>query len=84
MDGPTTRLAVTMDELSAMAFERCERSSTISTTNACRAGVSNALMIPCATWRIRMWVTVITPANVSAASATDCSIERNCVMSKMR
>ena len=45
-----------------MALGRSARSSTISTTNACRAGVSNALMIPCATWSSRISRTVMMPA----------------------
>ena len=46
IDGPMIRLPFTIDEFSAMAFGRSARSSTISTTNACRAGVSKALMMP--------------------------------------
>ena len=44
--GPTIRLPLTMDEFSAMAFGKSARSSTICTTNAWRAGVSNALITP--------------------------------------
>ena len=48
-DGPMMRLAFTIDELSAIAFGRSSRSSIICTTNAWRAGVSNALITPCTT-----------------------------------
>ena len=44
--GPIMRLPLTSDELSAIAFGRSRRSSTISITKDCRAGVSNALMTP--------------------------------------
>ena len=53
------RLPFTIVELSAMALGRCARSSTISTTNDWRAGVSNALMIPWTTCSTRMYATVI-------------------------
>ena len=49
IDGPSRRAPLTIDELSAMALGRSSRSSTISTTNACRAGMSKALMSPCKT-----------------------------------
>ncbi len=84
IDGPMMRLPFTIDELSAMAFGKCCRSSTIWTTNDCRAGVSKALITPCATWRIRMCVTVMIPVNARIASADDCSIERTCVTTRMR
>ena len=67
-----------------MAFGRSARSSTISTTNACRAGVSNALMIPWTICSPRTCHTVITPANVSAPSRKLCSIDRICVTTRMR
>ena len=51
MEGPRIRLAFTIDELSAMALGRSARSSIIVTTNAWRAGVSNALITPWHTWR---------------------------------
>ena len=54
MDGPMMRLPFTIDEFSAMAFGRSARSSTISTTNAWRAGVSKALMTPCTICRTRI------------------------------
>ena len=47
-----------MDEFSAIAFARSARSSTSSTTNAWRAGVSNALMRPWTTWSSRIDRTV--------------------------
>ena len=46
IDGPIIRVPLTIDEFSAMAFGRSRRSSTISLTNAWRAGVSNELMMP--------------------------------------
>ena len=54
IDGPRMRLPLTIVELRAMALDRCARSSTISTTNDCRAGVSKALMIPWISCRTRM------------------------------
>ncbi len=50
MAGPATRLALTIEELSAIALGRSARSSIMVTTNACRAGVSKALMTPWKTW----------------------------------
>ena len=43
--GPTMRAPLNIDEFSAMAFIRSSR-PTISTMNACRAGISNALTTP--------------------------------------
>ena len=59
MLGPMIRLAFTIDELRAMALGRSARSSTISTTNAWRPGVSKVLMMPCATWSTRIQATVM-------------------------
>jgi hypothetical protein len=42
--GPTNRAPLTSVELSAIAFARSARSSTIWRTNDCRAGMSNALI----------------------------------------
>ena len=47
MLGPRMRLAFTIEELRAMALGRSARSSIISTTKDCRAGVSNELITPC-------------------------------------
>jgi hypothetical protein len=46
IDGPMMRLPFTIEEFRAIAFGTSRRSSTISTTSACRAGVSNALIAP--------------------------------------
>ncbi len=46
MAGPTSRAVCTIEELSAIALPRSFRSSTISITNAWRAGMSRALMKP--------------------------------------
>ena len=61
IDGPMIRLPLTIDEFKAIAFGRSPRSSTISTTNACRAGVSKALITPCAICRTSSHRTVMTP-----------------------
>jgi len=45
-EGPTSRATFTIDELIAIAFDRSLRSSTICTMNACRPGMSNALISP--------------------------------------
>ena len=85
IDGPMIRLPLTIDEFSAIAFGRSARSSTISTTNAWRAGVSNALMTPCTTCSSedRPHGDHV-PDSVSTASASDCSIDRTCVTTRMR
>ncbi len=59
------RLPLTIDELSAIAFGRSRRSSTISLTNACRAGVSNELMTPWITCSQMICATVMRSVNVS-------------------
>ena len=51
IDGPRSRAPLTIEELRAMALGRSARSSTISTTKACRAGMSNALITPCRSCR---------------------------------
>ena len=70
-DGPATRLAFTIEELRAMALGTSARPSTIETTKACRAGVSKALIIPWNTCRPMISPTVMMPANVRMASASD-------------
>ncbi len=73
----------TMVELSAIAFGRSSRASTISTTNACRAGVSNAFTSP---WTMTSAMTCQTVMRVSAnaASAADCAIESTCDQTSTR
>src|ERR1043165_4448972 len=71
IDGPMMRVPLTIDELRAIAFGRSRRSSTISLTNACRAGVSNELMTPCTTCSQMICFTVMTFMNVSAPSSAD-------------
>ncbi len=84
IDGPMMREALIIDEFSAMAFGRSSRSSTISTTNACRAGVSNELITPCTSCSAITSATVMTFINASTASAADCNADRICVMTRMR
>ncbi len=62
MAGPSSRAALTIDELSAMALGRSSRSSTIWTTIDCRAGMSKALMRPWKTLSARTCQTWMTPA----------------------
>ncbi len=71
MEGPRIRLAFTIEELSAMALGRSARSSIMVTTNAWRAGVSNALITPWHTWRPSTMGTVMMPASARTASASD-------------
>jgi hypothetical protein len=84
MDGPMMRLPLTIEELSAMAFGRSRRSPIISLTNACRAGVSNALMTPCRIWSATICTTVMCPASVRTASNADCTSEAACVITRIR
>ena len=78
-DGPTSRATFTIDELIAMALPRSPRSSTISTMNACRPGMSNALTMPCMTLKHQNHGIVMWPESVSAASASDCTMASVCV-----
>jgi len=78
------RLAFTIDELRAIALGRSARSSTISTTKACRAGVSKALTTPWKALRRRIQVTSIVRVRARPASANDCSIERTWVTQRTR
>jgi len=71
IDGPMMRVPLTIDEFSAIAFGRSRLSSTISLTNAWRAGVSKELMIPCTTWSQMICRTVMTFMNVRMASSAD-------------
>ena len=73
------RVPLTIEEFSAMAFGRSRRSSTISLTNACRAGVSKELMMPCTTCSQMICLTVMIPVNVRTASSADCSSDAACV-----
>ncbi len=83
-EGPTRRAPLRMEELSAMGFGRSLRSSTISSTNACRAGESKAFTTPWRSWSAATSPTVMAPASVSAARANDCSIESACVTTRTR
>ncbi len=68
IDGPRMREALTIEELRAMAFGRSSRSSTISTTKACRAGVSKALISPCTSCSTMISPTVMMCISASTAS----------------
>ena len=83
-DGPISRATFTIDEFSAMALLRSSRCSTISTTKACRAGMSKALISPWKALSQTMSHTVMRPASASAASANDCSMARTCVTTSTR
>ena len=78
-DGPIKRARFTMDELMAIAFPRSARSPTICTMNACRPGMSKALIMPCITLRARINPMVMCPESVSAASASDWIMASVCV-----
>jgi hypothetical protein len=78
------RVPLTIEEFRAMAFGRSRRSSTISLTNACRAGVSNELMIPCTTCSQMICLTVMMSVNVNTASSADCTSDATWVHSRIR
>jgi hypothetical protein len=61
------RLPLTIDELSAMALARSRRSSTISLTKGCRAGVSLRHLQDADLYDRDV------PARVSPANAADCN-----------
>jgi hypothetical protein len=82
--GPTMRLPFTIDELSAMAFERSARSSSSVITNAWRAGVSKAPMTPCASWSTSTCHTVTWPDSVNAARSVTWTSESTCVQINTR
>jgi hypothetical protein len=81
--GPTTRAPLNIEELSAMALTRSSR-PTISTTNDCRAGMSNALVTPSSAAITKRCQTSTTPVSVRAASAAASSIAVVCVKTMMR
>ena len=83
IDGPSIRLRFTIMELSAIALGRSAGSSSISTTNAWRAGVSNALMTPWNSCSRMIWVMVMMPGIASNASASDWSIESTWVQTRI-
>ena len=66
MAGPTMRAPLNIEEFSAMAFIRSSL-PTMSTRNACRAGMSNALTTPCRADKPKMCHTCTLPVRVSAA-----------------
>ncbi len=83
-DGPTSLAALTIDELSAIAFGRSSRLSTISIRNAWRAGMSTALMSPWKMLSRTMWVTVIVPERAKAARSPDWIIASTWVTTSTR
>jgi hypothetical protein len=72
MTGPTIRVMLKMEELSAMALPRSSR-PTISIMNAWRIGTSKATQVPRMGARIMIHPTVICPVAVSTVSARDSS-----------
>ena len=84
IDGPSRRAPLTIDELSAMALGRSSRASTISTTNAWRAGVSKALMSPWNAESASTCHTVMVPRSANQASSADCTIASACVTTSTR
>jgi hypothetical protein len=53
-EGPTSRARLKREEFRAMALPRSDRSSTMRTTKACRAGMSKAFTTPRKTPQTRM------------------------------
>ena len=78
--GPTTRAPLTMELLSDNAFIRSSR-LVISTTNACRAGMSNAIATPPSAANTRMCQGRTSPRQTSTANANANSIMPLCVNS---
>ncbi len=76
--GPTIRAMLKSDEFSAMAFGRSSR-PTISTTNACRVGMSSELVRPSNAARTSTCQICTWPLATSAQSRTACSIANDCV-----
>ncbi len=64
--GPTIRAPLKIIEFIAIALGKSSR-PTISTTNACRPGMSNELTNPLSAARTITYSTFTTPAHVSAA-----------------
>ncbi len=71
IEGPRSLAALTIDELRAMAFGKSRRSSTISTTNDWRAGMSIALMTPWRACSASTIGTVMVCVSVNAARSAD-------------
>ena len=74
-EGPMRRATFTMEELMAMAFRKSRLSSTICTMKDWRPGISKALMQPCITLSTSSRGMVMWPERVSAASASDWTME---------
>ena len=75
--GPIVRAPLNIIEFSAIAFGRSSI-PTISTTNACRPGMSNELTIPLKAARITTCATRTVPVKVNAASTNALSISSTC------
>ena len=75
---------MTIDELRAIAFDKSFLFSIISIRNACRAGISNALTMPCTIFSATIHSTVMRPVSVRAASANDSTIDTVCVIASDR
>src|ERR1035441_5091719 len=82
MAGPTTRDALNMEELSAMAFIR-SRLPTISTMKDWRAGISKEFAVPSRAERTKMCQMRTDPESVSAASTKASNMEAVCVAMTM-
>ena len=68
-DGPISRAPLNMKEFSAIAFGRSARSSSISTTNDCRVGMSNPITSPSSALRAMMchtWITGVPSARFTS------------------
>ena len=81
--GPTIRAPLNIDELSAMALIRSFR-PTRSTTNTCRAGMSNAFTVPSSAAIANRCHTATRPVSVSPASVPASSIAQVCVAMMIR
>src|SRR5439155_769881 len=82
--GPATRAPLTIDEFNAIALSRCSRLPTISITNACRAGMSNAFATPSSDPRTKRCHTLTVPASVIAARTNARTIMADCVPMRTR
>ena len=72
--GPTMRAPLNMEEFSAIAFIRSSL-PTMSTRNACRAGMSNAFTTPSSVASTRMCHTCTFPVSVNAARRNASTME---------
>ncbi len=84
IDGPSSRAALTIEELRAIALPRSSLFSMSATRNAWRPGMSNAFTTPWTTFNTRIASMEMRPLSVSTASANDCSIETVCVAMRSR